>query len=327
MAGADDRPAGVPPVQRQPPAGPVDEQRRRRRRAEAAAEAAEAQAAEAAARASAAIAAASRAATDAEAAAEAAALAAAEVEAAVAAERAALVNGAAPERTRDTDAVTEALPVAAPVAAPGPDDDDTPALGARAARRRAQEAAAAVAREATRDPDTEVIGPDESRGRLGRLLGATRAQLDTRALLTASAVGTVLVVAGVLAAVFGGARAPVAAPVPPPAAAVPAVPTVTGPSGPAVTTAAPAPTEEARSDAPVDPTTPKALAYLAALRAAGVPTSDSGESETEAAAVICQQLAKGTAAADLVTALPTVLPTVNGRQAKSMVAVAQKTYC
>jgi hypothetical protein len=347
VAGAEDRLTGDRTVGA-PQADPVDEHRRRRRRAEAAAEAAEAAAADAAARASAAIAAASRAAADAEAAAEAAARAADEVEEAVAAERAALAgeppplapppgypqqpvsrHGTAPPLFVPVERpVADAETVALPVTQPDPDDAVTPATGGRASLRQERDAAPEAAREPTRDPETPVDppGPGDGAGPVQRVIRSFRAQLDLRAVLTAAAVGTVLLVAGVLASVLGGPTGPSpmsAAAAGPTAASAPAAAT---PVPPASAPTAAAPTD-APSDAPVDPASPKAVAYLAALRAAGVPTSDSGESEVQAGAVICQQLAKGTDAAELVQALPAVLPSVNSRQAKSMVTLAQQKYC
>jgi hypothetical protein len=116
-----------------------------------------------------------------------------------------------------------------------------------------------------------------------------------------------------------------------------------GPSGPSPAavieatppTAAAAPAAQAGgaeaagadSGAQVDPTTPKAVAYLKALRAADIPTSKTGVPETEAAAVICEQLAQGADQAALVKALPAVLPTVSKKQANDVVNIAVRKYC
>ncbi len=346
------------------PDGLVDEQRRRRRAAEAAADTAEAAAADAAARASAAIAAAASAAAEAEAAADLATRAAAEAEAAAAAERHAVERAHAISAVSANETTTVALaPVPSrpapngfrpshhqltPVAVPGqalPPDEaavaraatmtisatplrgaPTTATGGRAARRRAQEAAAAaaaVAREANRDPDThvftvdpepEVAGPVEGGGHpLKALLARFRGRPGGRMVLVAAAVGGVVLVAALVAGLVGGSRGASNA------AVVQDAPTTAAAAAPTSATDDP--------EAAVDPTSTKAVAYLAALRDASVPTSDSGQSETEAAEVICQQLANGAAAADLVRALPAVLPTVNSKQAKSVVSIAQKDYC
>jgi hypothetical protein len=58
-----------------------------------------------------------------------------------------------------------------------------------------------------------------------------------------------------------------------------------------------------------------------------VPTSASGRSETEAAEAICRELATGADPAELVRALPAVLPTVDGKQAERVVSIAQRDYC
>lgn len=354
------------------PDGLVDEQRRRRRAAEAAADAAEAVAAEAAGRASAAIAAAARAAADAEAAADLAARAAAAAAAAAAAERDAVERAHAIGAANETTIALTPLPERTPPASPFPSRPAGPAAvpdqalppdeaavaraatmtislaplsdapvtdtaretGGRAARRRAQEAAAAVALEANRDPDTRVftVDPeprpavDEPASRRRRsepdggsgsprtgLLARLRGRPGGRTVLVAAAVVGVVLVAAVVAGLTSSSRGASNA-------------AVTAPAPPTAATAAPT-SAAGEPDAAVDPTSTRAVAYLKALRAAGVPTSDSGQSETEAAQVICQQLAKGAQAADLVRALPAVLPTVNSKQARSVVSTAQKVYC
>ncbi|MDT7617493.1 MAG: hypothetical protein QOF00_4940 [Pseudonocardiales bacterium] len=224
-----------------------------------------------------------------------------------------------------------------------PADDSVPTMtipavrtAGRAARRRAQEAAAAVALEATRDPETKVIGlgdgddrrsgSDGARGshssrrsRREAAQGAANPVLKLvrrvrgggRVVVAAAAVCGVIAVAAIVADIVGGS------PTPTPAAVTE--------SAPAAASVAAAPTTD--PDASADPTSPKAVAYLKALRAADVPTSGSGQSETEAAAVICQQLARGTDAATLARALPAVLPTVDSKQAKTVVSIAQQKYC
>jgi len=112
-----------------------------------------------------------------------------------------------------------------------------------------------------------------------------------------------------------------------------------GPSGapgadPVAPTEAPlrAPATEVESTAiprrgDVDPAGGKAGTYLAALREADIPASRSGLPETEAAAVICEQLEAGADEDALVRALPAVLPTVTRAQAVEVVAIAGELYC
>lgn len=113
----------------------------------------------------------------------------------------------------------------------------------------------------------------------------------------------------------------------------------------ASTTSAPAPTEGGDRERPlrapastiestgiprrgdVDPASEKAVAYLDALRAAEVPISRSGLTETQAAAVTCEQLEAGADEDALVRALPAVLPTVTKAQAADVVAAARTHYC
>ncbi|MBN9101776.1 MULTISPECIES: DUF732 domain-containing protein [unclassified Pseudonocardia] len=242
-----------------------------------------------------------------------------------------------PDESAVARAATMTIP-AVPLREASPAGREVPATGGRAARRRAQEAAAAaaaVAREANRDPDTHVftvdrepeaavgettVSPRRRRARsdddghpLTALLGRVRGLPGGRMVLVAAAVGGFILVAAVVAGLVGGSRGASTA------AVVQEAPTSAEAAAP--TSAAGGP------DAAVDPTSTRAVAYLKALRAADVPTSDSGRSETEAAEVICQQLANGADAADLVRALPAVLPTVNSKQAKSVVSIAQKDYC
>ncbi len=63
------------------------------------------------------------------------------------------------------------------------------------------------------------------------------------------------------------------------------------------------------------------------MRRDGLPTSTSGLIETQAAAVICTQLASGTDVASLTRAVPAMLPTVTADEAGTVVAAARKTYC
>jgi hypothetical protein len=131
--------------------------------------------------------------------------------------------------------------------------------------------------------------------------------------LAAVAVGGVLAVAAVVATVTGSGPSPSPAAVVDQAAptSAPVLPAADGP------TRAPV----------VDPESDKALAYLTALRDADIPTSRSGQAETEAAAVICEQLDQGAEEASLVRALPAVLPAVTRSQAADVVDLAQEFYC
>ncbi|MGI5129687.1 DUF732 domain-containing protein [Pseudonocardia sp. CA-107938] len=245
----------------------------------------------------------------------------------------------------------------------------------RAARRRAQEAAAAVAREASRDPVTDAIDVTELRA-AGLHSGGPRVQdaatqivpgrprsdyeefdeygrddfdgfdppydapydrddpaaKRRRSALVESdedgeeeggatwfgrpviyAVGGVLVIIGLIVAlimVLGGGRS-----TPAPAAGAgdqPAAPTAAAPTGAANG---------------VDPTSPKAVAFLDSLREGGITTSKSGVSETQAAAGICTQISQGADEANLAKTLPTQLPTVAKKQASLFVQLVQKNYC
>jgi hypothetical protein len=108
--------------------------------------------------------------------------------------------------------------------------------------------------------------------------------------------------------------------------------TVTGadPAPAAVTAvAAPPPAESAPAVPPpaIDPESTQAVAYLTALRDADVPTSRSGQAETEAAAAICSQLDQGADETQLERSVPAVLPEVDRNQAGDVVELAQEHYC
>jgi hypothetical protein len=240
----------------------------------------------------------------------------------------------------------------------------------RAARRRAQEAAAAVAREASRDPVTDAIditelraaglqpgGPRVEDGMTQVVQGRLRADYDEydeygreefddfdpehsgefdaagqrrSSLVTQDddgegetswfgrpvvyAVGGVLVIIGLIVALVmvlgGGGSAPA------PAAA-----------GPAGQPPAPAADAGAAAAGAVDPTSPKAVAFLDSLRDQGITTSKSGVSETQAANGICNQISQGVDETSLAKSLPTQLPTVAKKQASLFVELAQKKYC
>jgi hypothetical protein len=121
------------------------------------------------------------------------------------------------------------------------------------------------------------------------------------------------------------------APTPEPGVAAPTRPPATARPGPAPTPIAAAPSAAPAGDAPVraavDPATQQAMAYLDALRTAGVPTSRNGLAETEAAALICRQMERGADKASLVRALPAVLTTITPAQAPLVVDAARTHYC
>ncbi|HVH21785.1 MAG TPA: DUF732 domain-containing protein [Pseudonocardia sp.] len=128
--------------------------------------------------------------------------------------------------------------------------------------------------------------------------------------VTAVAVG-VVVPAAALAGVLLGAQTGAVAPVPdsaPPTVQAQAAAPSTGLSTTAV-----------HSD--------RATAYLAALRAADVPASRSGQPETEAADAICEQSGRGVPDAELARVLPAMLTDVDRKQARTVVELAQRYYC
>ncbi|TQM13913.1 DUF732 domain-containing protein [Pseudonocardia kunmingensis] len=135
-----------------------------------------------------------------------------------------------------------------------------------------------------------------------------RGWLSRRSVLAGGAVAVVLAVAGVVATL-----------------------TATGadPAPAAVTAAAvPPPVEPPAVAQPgIDPESAEAIAYLTALRDADVPTSRSGQAETEAAAAICSQLDQGADETQLERSVPAVLPDVDRNQAGDVVELAQEHYC
>ncbi|MEO6086230.1 MAG: DUF732 domain-containing protein [Umezawaea sp.] len=78
---------------------------------------------------------------------------------------------------------------------------------------------------------------------------------------------------------------------------------------------------------PVGAPSDKGTAYLAALTAAGVPTSTSGASEIQIAQGVCQELAKGTPRAKLVGDLGAMGGLMTEDYAEAMVAAAESHYC
>jgi Protein of unknown function (DUF732) len=141
----------------------------------------------------------------------------------------------------------------------------------------------------------------EERGLVGRL--------TSRPVIAAVGVGAVLVLAAIVA-IFTTSE-PEAAP----AEATPAA--VSEPVA-----QQPEPTASA-----IDPRSPKAVAFLTALRDADIPTSSSGQAETEAASAICAQLDQGADEAQLARSVPAVLPDVTRGQASKVVDFAQQEYC
>jgi hypothetical protein len=123
-------------------------------------------------------------------------------------------------------------------------------------------------------------------------------------------------VAGALAITAVVATVTANAPDPAPAA-------VTSPVVPAPEAAPPGPPPPPAIDLESD----EALAYLTALRDADIPTSRSGQAETEAAAAICSQLDQGADEAQLVRSVPAVLPDVSRTEAADVVDLAQQHYC
>ncbi|WP_344253300.1 DUF732 domain-containing protein, partial [Pseudonocardia hydrocarbonoxydans] len=88
---------------------------------------------------------------------------------------------------------------------------------------------------------------------------------------------------------------------------------------------------DAGADAPAlsqgDPLSERGTEFLAALREAGVPTSQGGAAETEAAELVCGELADGVDEARIARALPASLPSVTRAEAADLVDIAQETYC
>lgn len=134
-------------------------------------------------------------------------------------------------------------------------------------------------------------------------------RLRSRPVVAAVGVGAVLVVAAIVA-IFTTSE-PEAAP----AEAAPAA--LSAPVVPQPEPPAPA----------IDPHSKNAVAFLTALRDADIPTSSSGQAETEAAAAICTQLDQGADEAQLARSVPAVLPDVTRSQASDVVEFAQKLYC
>ncbi len=71
----------------------------------------------------------------------------------------------------------------------------------------------------------------------------------------------------------------------------------------------------------------KGTAYLAALTAAGVPSSTSGATEIQIAQRVCGELAKGTPRAKLVDDIALLGGLMTEDQADLMVTAAENNYC
>ncbi|MGH3612006.1 MAG: DUF732 domain-containing protein, partial [Pseudonocardia sp.] len=72
---------------------------------------------------------------------------------------------------------------------------------------------------------------------------------------------------------------------------------------------------------------PKAVAFIKAMRAAGVPTSRTGVAEVVVARQACTELASGTSEQELAGRIPRGLPTLTRAQAGELVDLAQEHYC
>jgi hypothetical protein len=73
--------------------------------------------------------------------------------------------------------------------------------------------------------------------------------------------------------------------------------------------------------------TPEAVAFLAALRDADIPTSRTGLAEVLIARAACAELDRGTSEDDLARRIPRGLPTLNRAQAARLVEIAREHYC
>jgi hypothetical protein len=171
------------------------------------------------------------------------------------------------------------------------------------------EATSVVRRRSVAEP-VVVDGPDEADEAGPEEAPVLARRLTTRPVLAAVGVAVVLAVAAVVATLTA------TAPDPAPTATTPAA--VTEP-------VAVQPVPPAAPD--IEPNSEKAIAFLAALRAADIPVSSSGQAETEAAAAICAQLDQGADEAQLARSVPAVLPNVTRGQASDVVDHAEQHYC
>jgi hypothetical protein len=147
----------------------------------------------------------------------------------------------------------------------------------------------------------------------------TSPRFGRRPVLVVIAVGAVLVIVSVLAALVGwGADRPPAQVTPPAPSVAPEVPKPQVPP--------PAPGPESAPPA-IDPTSDKAVAFVRAMRAADIATSRSGRAETQTAAMICLRLEQGTEADTIARTIPSALPSVERRQAAEVIDLAKQLYC
>jgi hypothetical protein len=168
-------------------------------------------------------------------------------------------------------------------------------------------------------------GPSDREQR-ERSAGAARARRGAAPALIGAAMGGVLALTTILMT----ERDAVAGPVATPAAAV-----GPGPVAPGDPPARAAPPDAAKpgrlpvpaADDPGVTGTPEALAFLAALRDAAVPTSRTGLAEVLIARAACAELNGGTSDDDLARRIPRGLPTLNRAQAARLVEIARKHYC
>ncbi|GAA1300524.1 hypothetical protein GCM10009610_08220 [Pseudonocardia xinjiangensis] len=140
-----------------------------------------------------------------------------------------------------------------------------------------------------------------------------------RPVLVVVAVGVVLIIISLLAAIVGWGmdRPPAEAPAPVPSVA-PEVPGAQVPPPP------PGPEPAAVE---IDPTSDKAVSFVRAMRAADIATSRSGRAETQTAAMICLRLDQGASADTIARTIPAALPSVERRQAAEVVDLAAQLYC
>ncbi|GAA5120767.1 DUF732 domain-containing protein [Pseudonocardia adelaidensis] len=188
-----------------------------------------------------------------------------------------------------------------PVRPQAPEPAQAPAEVTTVTRRRPIAEPAAATDDVDDADDAEHDAEPEENGLVDRL--------RSRPVIAAVGVGAVLVLAAIVA--FFTTSEPEAAP------AEPAPAALSAPVGPQPEPAASA----------IDPHSEKAVAFLTALRDADIPTSSSGQAETEAAAAICTQLDQGADDAQLARSVPAVLPDVTRSQASDVVKFAKKLYC
>ena len=102
------------------------------------------------------------------------------------------------------------------------------------------------------------------------------------------------------------------------------------PSAPAVSTAPPKAAPPAATVVPTGnrvPGPPKREAYLAALTAAGVPVSPTGDAEVLIAQAVCNEVPKGTSHATLVERVAGFGGGITPAQAEAIVTAAEDIYC